>query len=130
MSSGIDINRLILMIAVLEKRAGIRLGSADVYINVAGGLRIDETAVDLGICVSIASAFKDVPLSPDIVFIGEVGLGGELRSVSQLEKRLIEASKLGFTKAVVPSFSLKGVKIPQGMDVLGAKTLKEALRSI
>ncbi len=128
MSSGIDINRLILMIAVLEKRAGIRLSGSDVYVNVAGGLRIDETAIDLGLCVSIASAFKDVSLAPDIIFIGEVGLGGELRSVAQLEKRLIEASKLGFTKAIVPSFSLKGVNIPGGMDVRGAKTLREALK--
>ena len=127
MSSGIDINRLILMIAVLEKRAGIRLSNSDVYINVAGGLKIDETAIDLGLCAAIVSGVRDISLPADMIFIGEVGLGGELRSVSQLEKRLAEACKMGFTRAVVPKSSMRGMRIPEGMEVYGAKTLAEAI---
>ena len=127
MSSGIDINRVLLMTAVLEKRARLRLSNYDIYINVAGGLRLDETAVDLGLCIAIATSLRDVALPPDIIFIGEVGLGGEIRTVSQLEKRLAEAAKLGFTKAVVPKSSLKGVKIPENIEVLGAATISQAL---
>lgn len=130
MSAGIDFNRVILMIAVLEKRARMNLSNSDVYINVAGGLRIDETAVDLGICAAIASGQTDVSLPPDMVFIGEVGLGGELRAVSQLEKRLSEASKLGFRSAIVPKQSLKGVKIPDGFAAYGAKNVAEAVNMI
>jgi len=130
MSSGIDINRVILMIAVLEKRARVRLSNSDVYINVAGGLKIDETAIDLGLCIAIASGVRDVPLPPDMVFIGEVGLGGELRTVSQLEKRLMEASKMGFTKAIVPKASMRGLKAPENMSVYGAKTLSEAISAV
>lgn len=130
MSAGIDFNRTILMIAVLEKRAKINLSSFDVYINVAGGLKIDETSVDLGLCAAIAAGQKDICIPPDIVFIGEVGLGGELRAVSHLEKRLAEASKLGFTKAICPKQSLKGIKVPENFDAIGAKTISEALSYI
>ncbi len=130
MSSGIDINRLLLMIAVLEKRARLNLSNSDVYINVAGGLRIDETAADLGICAAIASGQCDVSLPPDVVFIGEVGLGGELRAVSQLEKRIAEAAKLGFKSAVVPKQSLKGIKIPDGFSAYGAKNVTETVNLI
>lgn len=130
MSSGIDLNRVLLMIAVLEKRAGVRLSSSDVYINVAGGLRIDETAVDLGVCAAIASSARDFTVPEELVFIGEVGLGGELRSVSQLEKRLHEAKKLGFSKAIVPKRSLSGVRVPKDFEVIGAVTLADALRLI
>lgn len=127
MSSGVDLNRVILMIAVLEKRAKISLSNYDVYINVAGGLKIDETAIDLGLCAAIATGKKDVQMPGDLIFIGEVGLGGELRSVSHLEKRLTEAHKLGFKKAVVPKQSMKGLKVPQGFEAFGAKTVYEAL---
>ena len=130
MASGIDFNRMVLMIAVLEKRARMNLSNSDVYINVAGGLRIDETAVDLGICVAIASGQYDVSLPPDMMFIGEVGLGGELRSVSQLEKRLAEASKLGFSSAIVPKQSLKGIKVPEGFAAYGVKNVAEAISMI
>lgn len=128
MSSGIDLNRILLLIAVLEKRARMNLANSDVYINVAGGLKIDETAVDLGICVAIAASQSDIILPPDMMFIGEVGLGGELRAVSQIEKRLIEASNLGFKSAIAPKQSLKGVKIPDGLAVYGVKTVSEAIQ--
>lgn len=127
MSSGIDINRLLLMIAVLEKRAKLNLSNQDIYINVAGGLKLDETANDLGLCIAIATGLRDVCLPPDMIFIGEVGLGGELRTVSQLEKRLTEAAKLGFTKAVVPKATLRGVKAPKGLTVISAETITQAL---
>ena len=127
MSNGIDINRVILLIAVLEKRARMNLSNSDIYVNVTGGLRIDERAADLGICVAIATGQMDVSLPSDMIFIGEVGLGGELRSVSNLEKRIGEASKLGFKSAIVPKNSLKGVKIPEGFAALGVATVKEAI---
>lgn len=130
MSNGIDLNRIILLIAVLEKRARMNLSNSDVYINVAGGLRIDEPAADLGICVAIATSQADVLLPSDMLFVGEVGLGGELRAVSQLEKRLSEAAKLGFTSAIVPKQSLKGIKIPKGLAVYGVATIGEAMAMI
>lgn len=130
MSSGIDLNRVILMIAVLEKRAKVNLSNSDVYINVAGGLRIDETAVDLGVCASIATGQTDTAIPQDMVFIGEVGLGGELRNVTQLEKRLIEASSMGFKTAVVPKSALKGVNVPKEFTAYGVSTLAEAISMV
>lgn len=130
MSSGVDLNRVILMIAVLEKRARVALSNYDVYINVAGGLRVDETAVDLGLCAAIATGKKDIQIPSDLVFIGEVGLNGELRSVSQLEKRITEAAKMGFKTAIVPKQSLRGVSVPAGFSAIGVKTLPEALSYI
>jgi len=127
MSAGIDFNRMILMIAVLEKRARTSLSNSDVYINVAGGLKIEETAVDLGICAAIATGKKDILIPSDMLFIGEVGLSGELRAVSQLEKRLTEAAKLGFRRAICPKQSLKGIKIPKDFEAIGVKTVAEAL---
>ena len=130
MSSGIDLNRVILMIAVLEKRARVNLSNSDVYINVAGGLRIDETAVDLGICAAIVTGQTDTKIPSDMVFIGEVGLGGELRSVARLEKRLAEAAKMGFRSAVVPKLSMRGIRKPEGVAVFGVSTLAEAMALI
>ena len=130
MSSGIDLNRLILLIAVLEKRARVHLSGSDVYLNVAGGLRIDETAADLGICAAIVTGQTDTQIPPDMIFVGEVGLSGELRSVSQLEKRLSEAAKLGFKSAIVPKQSMKGLNVPDGFSVFGVKNLSEAMSLI
>ena len=130
MTNGIDVNRVLLLIAVLEKRARMNLSNSDIYVNVAGGLRIDETAVDLGICAAIATSQADIPLPPDMIFIGEVGLGGELRGVSQLEKRINEAAKLGFKSAIVPKQSLRGVKIPDGFAAYGIKTISEMINML
>lgn len=127
MSAGIDLNRILLLIAVLEKRAKLNLSNSDVYINVAGGLRIDETAADLGICAAIAASRSDIVIPSDMIFIGEVGLGGELRAVSHLEKRLIEAVNLGFKSAIVPKQSLRGVTPPTGLAVMGARSIGEAI---
>lgn len=130
MANGIDMYRSLLLIAVLEKRARMNLSNSDVYINVAGGLKIDETAVDLGICAAIATSQADIPLPPDMIFIGEVGLGGELRGVSQLEKRLTEAAKLGFKSAIVPKQSLRGVKVPEGFAAYGIRTVSEMINML
>lgn len=130
MANGIDLYRSLLLIAVLEKRARMNLSNSDVYLNVAGGLRIDETAVDLGICAAIATSQADIPLPSDMIFIGEVGLGGELRGVSQLEKRIAEAAKLGFRSAIVPKQSLRGVKVPEGFAAYGIKTVSEMINML
>ncbi|MBR0365218.1 MAG: DNA repair protein RadA [Clostridia bacterium] len=127
MSAGIDLNRVLLLTAVLEKRARMNLSNSDIYINVAGGLRIDETAADLGICAAIAASRADVVIPPDMVFIGEVGLGGELRSVSRLEKRLTEAANMGFSTAITPRQSMRGIKVPDGIKVMGVRTVSEAI---
>ena len=130
MCDGVDFNRMILMIAVLEKRCRLNLCNHDIYINVAGGLKIDETAIDLGICAAIISGYIDSMIPSDMVFMGEVGLGGELRGISQLEKRLSEVKKLGFNTAVVPKMSMRNVKIPDGLKVIGISALWELLKML
>lgn len=127
MSSGTDLNRVILLIAVLEKRARLNLSNCDVYVNVAGGLKLDETASDLGVCAAIATGLWDVAVPHDMLFIGEVGLGGEIRSVTQLDKRLSEAVKMGFHYAVVPAHSLRADGLPKGITLYGAADINEAL---
>lgn len=129
-ANGIDMNRLLLLTAVLSKRLGLPLGNQDVYVNVVGGLKIGEPAADLSVAASIVSSFLDNELDPKTVLIGEVGLSGEIRLVSQLERRLAEAAKLGFTRAVYPkSATANGhtLKLPAGFTALGAATLQEAL---
>lgn len=130
MTAGVDLNRVILLIAVLEKRVKMNFSNSDIYVNVAGGLKIDERAIDLGICAAIASGQSDVVIPPDMFFAGEVGLGGELRAVSQLAKRISEASKLGFKSAIVPKQSFKNIKVPEGFKVYGASTLADVMKLI
>jgi DNA repair protein RadA/Sms len=101
-STGFDVNRVAVLIAILEKRVGLHLHGEDVYLNVAGGIRVTEPAVDLGVAAAIASSFRDRPLDPRTVIMGEVGLGGEIRAIPHLEARLREAEKLGFEQAVIP----------------------------
>lgn len=127
MSSGIDLNRVLLLTAVLEKRAKINLSNSDIYINTAGGLKLDEPAIDLGICAAIASSKTDSPIPPDVMFIGEVGLGGELRTVAKLEQRLSEAAKLGFKTAIVPKQSLTKINLPKDIKIYGASTINEVI---
>jgi DNA repair protein RadA/Sms len=123
---GADYNRVCLLLAVLEKRAGYPLQTQDVFVNVAGGARCQEPAADLGIVVAAASSYVERPITPDVVVIGEVGLTGEVRAVGGLEPRLAEAARLGFRTAVVPRSSLvAGVEPP--LDVKGVGTLEEAL---
>ena len=126
-ATGFDGRRLQMLLAVIEKREGMRLGMHDVFVNVAGGVRLDEPAVDLGVLAAVASSFRDVPADTGTVCIGEVGLGGELRTVSQIEVRLREAARLGFKQAVVPKNNLKGFTMPKKFGVIGAETLHAAL---
>ncbi len=126
-ATGFDNRRLQMLLAVLEKREGLRLSTHDVFVNVAGGVRLDEPAVDLGVIVAVASSFRDIPSDTGTVLIGEVGLGGEIRTVSQLEPRLKEAAKLGFKRAVVPKNNLKGLAKPKGLEINGAEQLHMVL---
>jgi DNA repair protein RadA/Sms len=129
MSAGIDYNRLTLIMAVLEKRVGLFLQSQDAYLNVAGGVKLDEPAVDLAIAVSIASSFKDKPTRPYDVVMGEIGLTGEVRAVSRIEQRVREAQKLGFKRVIMPANSLKGWNPPSGIEIVGVSTVAEALKA-
>lgn len=125
--TGFDLRRLQLLLAVLEKREGLKLGTQDVFLNVAGGIKLEEPAVDLGVAVAIASSLQDIPADSGTVLMGEVGLGGEIRTVSRIEQRLNEVQKLGFTRAVIPKSNLKGIKIPDGLEVKGVSKLSEVL---
>src|SRR3989442_1966664 len=124
--NGADAQRVLLLLAVLAKRAGLSLGSHDVYVNLVGGLRIREPAADLALAVAVASAYRDRPADPRTVFVGELGLGGELRRVQRLVPRLREAERLGFGRAVVPAASLADLD-GTGLEVVGASSLREAL---
>ena len=129
-ANGVDTNRLLLLTAVLSKRVGIDLSDQDIFVNVVGGMRVDEPAADLAVAVAIASSFRNRPVHADLAIMGEVGLSGELRSVGQLARRLHEAGKLGFTRALTPRSTLQrsgGDSLPQGIEVIGVRTLYDAL---
>ncbi|MCL2559624.1 MAG: DNA repair protein RadA [Turicibacter sp.] len=130
MSSGIDNNRLSLILAVLEKRMGFFMQNQDTYVKVTGGVKVDEPAVDLAIVASIVSSYKDQATPNRDVYMGEVGLTGEIRRISKIEDRIKEAKKLGFTRAVVPKKNLGGWKAPTGIEVVGVDTVKEAITMI
>ncbi len=126
-ANGIDFNRLLLLVAVLSKRLGLKLNTQDVFANVVGGLRINEPAADLAVAAAIASSFQNAPVAEDSVLLGEIGLSGELRSVSQAERRLSEAAKLGFKRAIVP----KSLRVTRtgglGVEIVSARSVGEAL---
>jgi DNA repair protein RadA/Sms len=126
-STGFDPKRLQLLLAVLEKREGLALSGHDVFLNIAGGVRIEEPAADLGIAAAIASSLYDVPADKCGVLIGEVGLGGEVRGISRLEIRLKECAKLGFERVVVPSKSLQGFVPPGNIEIVGVQTISQVL---
>jgi DNA repair protein RadA/Sms len=127
MASGIDYNRAMLLLAVLEKRAGLLVSSADVYINVVGGLRIDEPAADLATVVALASSVRDRPVCEDTVIFGEVGLTGELRRVSGLEQRFAEAARLSIGRCVCPSMGAMPISVPKGLEVVRVSNIREAI---
>jgi len=125
-STGYDGKRMSMLLAVLEKRCGFRLGTQDVFLNVAGGLKVEDTAADLGVCAAIISSFEDVALPSKMVFCGEVGLAGEIRAVSRLESRIAEAEKLGYTQIVVSKYSEKSLKdISTNIQVISIGKLVE-----
>jgi DNA repair protein RadA/Sms len=125
--NGVDMNRLLLIVAVLTRRLGMRLGEQDVFVNVVGGLHVSEPAADLAIAAALVSSLRDVPLRADTVLIGEVGLSGELRLVGQMANRLREAAKLGFRTAIVPRRIRKVENWSEGIQVVEARSLREAL---
>ena len=128
MAAGVDHNRLALIMAVLEKRNGLFLQNQDAYVNAAGGVKLDEPAVDLAIAVCVASSLRDKPTRPYDVVFGEIGLTGEVRAVSRIEQRVHEAGKLGFKRVIMPEKSIKGWTPPKEMEIIGVQTVADALR--
>ncbi|UIF29368.1 DNA repair protein RadA [Levilactobacillus brevis] len=127
-SSGLDRNRVALLMAVLEKRANLMLQNQDAFLKAAGGVKLDEPAIDLAIAMSIASSYRDTATEPSDCFVGEVGLTGEIRRVSRIESRVAEAKKLGFKRIFVPKNNMQGWKAPEGIQVVGVSTLRQALK--
>jgi len=128
--TGFDYRRLSLLLAVLEKRVGLHLGNCDVFVNIAGGVRIEEPAVDLGIAVSIASSLRDIPVDSQSVAVGEIGLGGEIRTINQIEKRILEAKKLGFKRVIVPKNNLRGLTLNGEIEIVGVERIHQALEEL
>jgi len=127
-ANGVDFNRLLLLTAVLSKRVGLRLSDQDIFVNVVGGLKINEPAADLAVAIAIASSFKNVPVAADLAIVGEIGLSGELRAVGQLSKRLSEAAKLGFKRCLIPKSFRRQEIASDGIEVIGVRSLQEALQ--
>ena len=130
MANGMELNRVTLLLAVMEKRMGLHLSGQDVYINVVGGLRIDEPAIDLGVVAAIISSFRDRPIDGRTLILGEVGLGGEVRPVSQVELRTREACKLGFRRCVLPEQNLSKWSGPRGLELIGIQEIGDVMDSI
>jgi DNA repair protein RadA/Sms len=126
-ANGVDFGRLVLITAVLTKRAGLKLGNQDIIANVTGGLKVAEPAADLGIALAIASSARDIAVDPQLVAVGEVGLSGELRAVSQLERRVAEAARLGFKRCLVPKAGAN-ISTPKNITVVPVSTLREAIK--
>ncbi len=125
-ANGVDFNRLLLVAAVLTKRVGLRLGNQDIMVNVTGGLRVGEPAADLGMALAIASSFRDAEVAPQTAAVGEVGLSGELRAASQLERRLTEAARLGFKRCIIPKVGAK-FNPPKDIEIVAVSSLREAI---
>ncbi len=126
-AAGTDYNRVNLLMAVLEKRVGIQLGNCDAYVNIAGGIKMNEPAIDLGIVLAIVSSYKNRPVDESVIVFGEVGLSGEVRAVNMPEQRVAEASKLGFKTCIMPEVSMKGLGNVKGIRVIGVKNIRDAI---
>ncbi|MCR4998282.1 MAG: DNA repair protein RadA [Lachnospiraceae bacterium] len=124
---GCDYNRVNLLMAVLEKRIGLHMNDYDAYVNIAGGIRMNEPAIDLGLVLALVSSFKEKPIDESTICFGEVGLSGEVRAVTMVEQRIKEASKLGFTTCILPKVSLKGIDKFEGMKLIGVDNVQEAV---
>lgn len=129
-AAGLDYNRVNLLMAVLEKRVGLPLSNYDAYVNIAGGIRLSEPAADLGIVMAIASSYKNKPIAEDTLVFGEVGLSGEVRAVTMPEQRVQEAKKLGFKTCVIPEVSVKTVGKVEGIEIVGVKSVNQAMNLI
>ena len=128
-SDGFDYNRAVLLMAVSEKRAGMKMSLFDAYLNVIGGLRLDEPGADLSVVLALASSYRDTPIADDLVAIGEVGLTGEIRTVSHMNQRLGEVSRLGFTKCIIPKGGAEKLEIPKGLTVYRVRNILEAIET-
>ena len=129
-SNGVDYNRAAMLLAVIEKRGGLPVSSCDAYINVIGGLNLDEPAADLATALAIASSYIDRPLGTDLAAIGEIGLSGEIRSVSMINQRLTEISRLGFRRCVIPAHVRDEIKKPEGLELIPVKNIREAILTV
>ena len=129
-TAGTDMNRLNLLMAVLEKRLGLSIGNCDAYVNITGGLRISEPAIDLGVVMAVVSSFRNKPIDDKLVVFGEIGLSGEVRAVSMVENRISEAKKLGFTTCLVPNISLEACKKLEGIKIIGVSSVQDAIELI
>ena len=129
-AAGTDLNRVNLLMAVLEKRLGLPLGSCDAYINIAGGIRMNEPAIDLGVVLSLISSYKEKPIDEKTICFGEVGLSGEVRAVSMAEQRVLEAKKLGFHTCILPEVCRTNIKEVQGIRLVGVNTVKDAMHYV
>ena len=129
-ANGIDYNRLSLLMAVLEKKGGLILSSQDIYLNIVGGIKLNEPAVDLGILMAAASSYKNISIPTDMVIVGEVGLTGEVRRINLIEKRLKEAEKLGFKTCIIPESNKKDLKDKMKLDIIGVRNINEAMKKI
>lgn len=129
-ATGLDFNRVSLIMAVLEKRCGLLLQNQDAYLKSAGGVKLDEPAIDLAVAVAITSSYKEQPTNPQDAFIGEIGLTGEIRRVNRIEQRINEAAKLGFKKIYVPKNALAGLSLPDGIEVIGVSTVNDVLKKV
>lgn len=131
MAAGFDYNRLLLLLAVLEKRVGLALGNQDAYVNAVGGIRTDEPAADLAVCLAVASSFRNTAIDPTTVAMGEVGLTGEVRMISRADLRVREAAALGFKQALIPAGNLPGLKArPAGLAIVGVNNIVEAMEAV
>jgi len=129
-AEGIDPNRISLLVAVMDKRLGIHLFGHDIFLNIAGGLKIEEPGTDLGVIASIASSSEDKVVDPEMVIFGEVGLGGEVRGISQAEARVKEAARMGFKKCLLPGQNQEKIKSIKGIELIGVRTVQEAMNAI
>ena len=129
-AQGVDANRVSLLVAVMEKRLGIHLLNQDIFLNIAGGMKVEEPGADLGVIASIASSFKNQLIEPDLLVFGEVGLGGEVRGISQSEVRVKEASRLGFRRCLLPNQNQEKIKRVKGIELIGVRTIREAMEKL
>lgn len=129
-ATGIDFNRVNLLLAVLEKRAGMQIQNQDVYLNIVGGIKINEPSMDLGVILSVASGFRNIPISGEVAVTGEVGLTGEIRGVSYIEKRISECRKLGFKKIIIPKSNYEAVKDVKGIEIWPVENVRQAINMV
>ena len=129
-ATGIDFNRVNLLLAVLEKRAGMQIQNQDVYLNIVGGIKINEPSMDLGVILAVASGFRNIPISGEVAVTGEVGLTGEIRGVSYIEKRISECRKLGFKKIIIPKSNYEAVKDVKGIEIWPVENVRQAINMV